>query len=347
MRRHSPTANLPLRNLDLTVCADPVVTHNTVSGDALRPALVHTPARSRAWLLAASIGADGASDCRPAAIERLRAAAPAGFAIPEKTKGQGVLPQLDQLWRGGPWFADRDPRIVHDVTAETDAFPLLNGGRSKRPHEVSAFFAPAQIAARFKASDFVMTYLRPGAASSSGDFLYLLDELNAYTHDLATAVSPEPFTGRHRRGRSRRSSRRACGADGVRRALCRARGGERACDLARPPPSRALHGPMSELWGQAEKTMVSSCGIPNFGTEDKALIRQFCQRGPQAALQKVLGRVPVCPAACLAGTPVAAREIRPQRRHDADWQHPRDPAATLRPFWSRGPGRGPARSEPQ
>jgi hypothetical protein len=57
--------------------------------------------------------------------------------------------------------------------------------------------------------------------------------------------------------------------------------------------------------------MASSCGIPNFGTEDKPLIRQSCQAGPRAALQKILGRAPVCPTACLKSTPVAALESRP------------------------------------
>ena len=68
---------------------------------------------------------------------------------------------------------------------------------------------------------------------------------------------------------------------------------------------------VSELWGRAEQVMASSCGIPNFGTEDKSLIRQFCQSGPQASLQKILGRAPVCPTACLKSTPVAARESKP------------------------------------
>jgi hypothetical protein len=57
--------------------------------------------------------------------------------------------------------------------------------------------------------------------------------------------------------------------------------------------------------------MASSCGIPNFGAQDKSLIRQFCQRGPQASLQKILGRAPVCPTACLASTPVATLERKP------------------------------------
>jgi hypothetical protein len=54
--------------------------------------------------------------------------------------------------------------------------------------------------------------------------------------------------------------------------------------------------------------MASSCGIQNFGTEDKTLIRQFCQPGPQTSLRKILGRAPVCPSACLKDAPIAARE---------------------------------------
>ncbi len=43
---------------------------------------------------------------------------------------------------------------------------------------------------------------------------------------------------------------------------------------------------VSELWGRAEKVMASSCGIPNFGTQDKALIRQFCQSEAAGELAK-------------------------------------------------------------
>ena len=295
--------------------------------------------------VAASMSAAGASDCRPAAIERLRTAAPKGFAIYQKTKDKAFFLNWISCGEAGLGLPTAVHESVHYVTAETDAFPLLNGGQSKRPHEVSAFFAPAQIAARFKASDFVTTYLRPGAASSSGDFLYLLDELNAYTHDLNAAVAlsrshASAEEGDHVDHRDGLAALMAFVALYV----------ERAAE-SEPATWRGLTEPrvartMSELWGQAEKTMASSCGIPNFGTEDKALIRQFCQRGPQAALQKILGRAPVCPTACLAGTPVAAREIRP-RVDTMPTGSIRDPAATLRPFWSRSPGRGPSRSEPQ
>jgi hypothetical protein len=301
-----------------------------------------------ACLVFAASAAD-ASDCRTAAIARLRAAAPEGFAIYQKTRDKAFFLNwisCDEAQFGLPTAVHES---VHYVTAETDAFPLLGGGQLKRPHEVSAFVAPSRIAGKFKASDFVTTYLRPGAASSAGDFLYLLDELNAYTHDLASAVSlsrariatEEGDQVDHRDGLAALMAFVALYAE-------RAEQNEPATwhGLTEPRVAKAV----STLWGQAEKVMASSCGIPNFGTEDKALIRQFCQRGPRTALQKILGRAPVCPAACLSATPVAAREITP--RMDGDMMptgsvRP-DPGATpLRSFLSRGVSRSPSRSEPQ
>ena len=80
-------------------------------------------------------------------------------------------------------------------------FRWSRAAQLKRPHEVSAFFAPQLIAGKFKANDFVATYLRPGSASSATDFLYLLDELNAYTHDLSTAVNLSRSRSAVERGR--------------------------------------------------------------------------------------------------------------------------------------------------
>ncbi|HEV7600075.1 MAG TPA: hypothetical protein VGO49_07415 [Bradyrhizobium sp.] len=251
-----------------------------------------------------------AGDCRPRAIERLHAAAPEGFAIYQTIKDKKFFLNwisCDEAQLGLPTAVHES---VHYITAETDAFPLLHGGQLKRPHEVSAFFAPSLIAGKFKANDFVTTYLRPGSASSSTDFLYLLDELNAYTHDLNTAVNLSRSRGPveqgdeidHRDGLAALMAFVALYAE-------RAEQSEAATwsGLLEPRVAKTV----SELWGRAEKVMASSCGIPNFGTEDKSLIRQFCQGRPQAALQKILGRAPVCPTACLKSTPVAVLESKP------------------------------------
>ena len=89
--------------------------------------------------------------------------------------------------------------------------------------------------------------------------------------------------------------------------------------------------------------MASSCGIPNFGTEDKTLIRQVCQRVPQAAMQKIIGRAPVCPSACLRPIPAASRKADTMPTGGVR----ASPVATLRSFWSRGISRSPSQPERQ
>jgi hypothetical protein len=252
-----------------------------------------------------------AADCRAGAIERLRMWAPEGFAVYQAIKDKkfflGWL-SCEEAQSGLPTAVHES---VHYITAEIDAFPLVHGGQVKRPHEVSTFFAPSLIAAKFRDSDFVTTYLRPGSASSASDFLYLLDELNAYTHDLDTAVHLSRSRGQVADGDLQVDHRDGLAALMAFVALYveRAEQSEPATwrGLREPPVAKAV----SELWGRAEQVMASSCGIPDFGTEDRSLIRQFCQRGPQASLQKILARAPVCPTACLTSTPVAARKDKP------------------------------------
>jgi hypothetical protein len=285
--------------------------------------------------LAAALLSAKAADCRPGAVESLRTAAPDGFAIYQQIKDKKFfLSWIDcgETQRGLPTAVHES---VHYITAEADAFPLVNGGQVKRPHEVSGFFAPSLIAGKFKPSDFVTTYLRSGSASSASDFLYLLDELNAYTHDLNTAVAlsrlPSATAGAegdevdHRDGLAALMAFVALYAE-------RAEESEPATwnGLREPRVAKTI----AELWGRAERVMASSCGIPNFGTDDKALIRQFCQARPQAALQKILGHAPGCPAACLQATPVATRQSTPPVDTTVTGSV-RSPAANVRAFWSR------------
>jgi hypothetical protein len=251
-----------------------------------------------------------AGDCRPGAIERLRASAPEGFAIYQAIKDKTFFLGWISCGETQLGLPTAVHESVHYITAELDAFPLVQGGQLKRPHEVSAFFAPQLIAPKFKANDFVTTYLRPGSASSATDFLYLLDELNAYTHDLNTAVNLN-------RSRGVEAGDEVDHRDGLAALMAFVALYAERAEQSEPATWRGLLEPrvartVSELWGRAEKVMASSCGIPNFGTEDKSLIRQFCQSGPQASLQKILGRAPVCPTACLKSMPVAALEGKPR-----------------------------------
>ena len=294
--------------------------------------------------LAAGFNAAAApGDCRSAAIERLQATSPEGFAVYQKVKDKKFFLNWISCEEAQLGLPTAVHESVHYITAETDAFPLLHGGQVKRPHEVSAFFAPSLIAGKFKASEFVTTYLRPGSASSSTDFLYLLDELNAYTHDLNTAVALSRSRGPVEEG-DQVDHRDGLAALMVFVALYveRAEDSEPATwsGLQQPRVAKAV----SELWGRAEKVMASSCGIPNFGTRDKVFIRQFCQAGPQAALQKILARVPVCPTACLKPTPVAARgSTSLDTMPTGSVRHPA--AAQPRPFWSRSTNGRSSRSD--
>jgi hypothetical protein len=272
-----------------------------------------------------------ARTCQPDAIERLRAAAPEGFAVYQQIQDKTFFSSwisCDEAQLGLPTAVHES---VHYITAETDAFPLVGGGQLKRPHEVTAFVAPALIAGKFKASDFVSTYLRRGRASSSTDFLYLLDELNAYTHDLNTAVDLHRSRVRVEEGDQEVDHR-----DGLAALMAFVALYVEHAEQREPVTWSGLQQPrvaktVSELWGRAEKVMASSCGIANFGTQDRALIRQFCQSGPQAALQKILGRAPVCPTACLKSTPIAAREITPL----VDTTTTGSVRVNAAPFWSR------------
>ncbi len=105
--------------------------------------------RSRACRLPPSSAQ--ADDCKPAAIEALRAAAPEGFAIYQKIKDKTFFLNWISCGEEQLGLPTAVHESVHYITAETDAFPLVDGGQVKRPHEVSAFFAPSLIAGKFKA----------------------------------------------------------------------------------------------------------------------------------------------------------------------------------------------------
>jgi hypothetical protein len=242
-------------------------------------------------------------DCRQDAMEKLRASAPDGFAIYEQIPDKKFFVNwitCDDLQTG---LATAVHESVHFITSESDAFPLVHGGEIKRPHQVSRFFAPSLIVGKFKPNDFVSTYLRPGSASSASDFLYLLDELNAYTHDLNAAIKLNAL---------RRTDQDVDNRDGLAALMAFVALYAEKAEESEPMTWSGLQKPqvakaVSELWGRAEKVMASSCGIPNFGTDDKILIRQFCQAKPQSSLQKILGRAPVCPTECLKPTRKTAR----------------------------------------
>src|SRR3954468_24324817 len=214
-------------------------------------------------------------DCQPRALERLRTVAPEGFAIYQKIADKKFFLHWISCGEQQLGLSTAVHESVHYISAETDTFPLFRGAQLKRPHEVSAFFAPSLIAGKFKPNEFVTTYLRPGNASSSSDFLYLLDELNAYTHDLNTAVKLSRAANQVTDGDE------VDHRDGLAALMAFVAVYVERAEQSEPATWNGLREPrvartVSELWGRAEQVMASSCGIPNFGSDDKASIRQFC-----------------------------------------------------------------------
>jgi hypothetical protein len=244
-----------------------------------------------------------AGDCQQNAIRQLKALDPDGYSIYE---------QIDDKQFFRNWITCDDLQLglstavhesTHHVTSQHDAFPLVNGGQIARPHQVSKFYAPSLIAAKFAPGDFVDIYLTPDKASSATDFLYLLDELNAYSHDLNAAVDLESLHPRDVQVDHR---------DGLAALMAFVAVYVETAKESEPVTWSGLQEPavantVATLWRHAEQVMVSSCRIPNIGGEDKTYIRRFCEAGPRSAMQTILGRPPVCPVDCLRTPRTASR----------------------------------------
>lgn len=186
---------------------------------------------------------------------------------------------------------------VHVLTQERDAFPLIDGGDVRRPHQVSKFFSPKDIAGNFDSKDsFVQTYLRPGGASSANDFLYVLDELNAYSHDLHSAVKLASLQRRDRQVDHR---------DGLTALMAFVVSYADTAQKKQPATWEGLQRPehkqvVQTLWAQAETTLDSSCGIPAFGRKDKDYIAFINDPKRNAALTALIGRAPKISSDCLS-----------------------------------------------
>jgi len=275
-------------------------------------------------------GATHARDCHKTAVEDLRDSAPDGYAVYQQVKDKAFFLNWLSCEDGQFSLPTAVHESVHYVTAEEDAFPLVNGGEIKRPHEVSQFFAPSAIAKKFKSdNDFVATYLKPGRATSSSDFLYLLDELNAYTHDLNAAIDLKKL---------RRKDEFVDNRDGLAALMAFVAIYIEKAEASEPATWDGLQKPevaktVTELWGRAEKVMAASCGIPRFGMFDKTFIRQYCQPAAQASLQTIIGRAPVCPTECLKATDEEEQASANEEQTEAA---PPDPST--RTIWSRRTG---------
>jgi hypothetical protein len=182
---------------------------------------------------------------------------------------------------------------VHLLTSEKEAYPLVAGGVAERPSETLRFYAPREIARRFDGRDtYVQTYLKPGAATSSADFRFLLDELNAYSHDLATSAKllevrrPEHGQVGHRDGLAALMTFVMSYVDTARASVP----GTWA-NLQRPEVKQTI----ATLWTQAETALAASCDIPGFGQDDRKHIAFLADAANGPGLAELLGRAPVRP----------------------------------------------------
>ena len=198
---------------------------------------------------------------------------------------------------------------VHVLTEERDAYPLIGGGALPRLPAGLELAPPSIAAHRFDRQDiFVETYLLPGKASSSEDVRYLLDELNAYTHDLSAAVALASLAP---------GDREASHRDGLAALMAflhgyleevRTHHPETWKTLAQGAPRRTI----SVLWSEAERVMGRSCRLAGFGTAAPGFLGPVCSSTSKGATSKgalgvLLGRPPACPVTCL----------RPELAHSA------------------------------
>lgn len=231
--------------------------------------------------------------CHPQALRDLQRLSPQGHAVYEAIGDKGHFLRFlacDDVVLG---LATAVHESVHLLTSEKDAYPLIGGGVAERPSEGLRFFAPREIARRFDGRDmYVQTYLKRGAASSSDDFRFLLDELNAYSHDLSTSVRlvslrrPEHGQVGHRDGLAALMTFVMRYVDTARESVP----GTWA-SLQRPEVRKTVQA----LWAQAETALAASCDVPAFGQDDRKHIAFLADAANGAGLAELLGRAPLRP----------------------------------------------------
>ncbi len=243
------------------------------------------------------------TNCRPQAVRDLARLAPDGHAIYTAISDKKFFLNwitCDDVQLG---LATAVHESVHFLTEEKDAFPLIGGDFIKREHALSKFYAPRAVARHFdRRSTYVETYLMPNAATSADDFLFLLDELNAYSHDLHTVTHLQTL----HKGEGQVDHR-----DGVTALMAFVAAYVQTAKESKPETWQGLQKPearklVSTLWGQAETALKSSCGIPGIGRDDRKFIGFVCDAKNSSALGELLGRQPACLSTCSSPDTAAA-----------------------------------------
>lgn len=262
-----------------------------------------------------------AKPCHSSAITTLKRYSPEGFRIfsdyPDKSDFKRWIGCEDV--QGG--LATAVHETVHAETSRRDGYPLLNGSIAARIAEGPQFYPPKLLRGLFPAeSPYVESYLTTGAASSADHFRYLLDEFNAYTHDLNTVVKldhvrPDGFESGHRDGLAALMAFVATYAETARR--------------RHPATWSALVAPAARktvvtLWRQAEEVMGRSCHLARYSFEAPAYLAHVCGKTDKHGIGQLLGRPPLCPIRCTMTARADRRTGITQINHRPD-----DPIANL------------------
>lgn len=257
--------------------------------------------------LTMSVAVDAAPkrpNCEASLLATLKQYVPEGFRIYRQLSDKSQFTTWFQCQDGVLDLATAVHESVHVLTEEQNAFPLVSGKTLARPLSASAFPRPKRIAREVEAllgqkDIFLQTYLGSAsdAVSSADDFLYLLDELNAFGHDLNTATkladrltSSAAINVDHRDGLAALMAFVSLYTESIRK---------NNPETWHGPKGKEVWPTVRILWLQSEGILSRSCPIPNFGTHAQNYIRVFCNAENSAALSQILGRKPLCPDACL------------------------------------------------
>jgi hypothetical protein len=256
---------------------------------------------SRRWALllfglTATSTVPAAQACVADAMEHLKRHAPEGYVIHDKLQRKADFTRwitCDDVHNG---LATAVHEGVHILTEEINAYPLINGQTAQRVAPSARLFPPRNLAGLFRArSSFVQTYLKPGAATSAEEFGFLLDEMNAYTHDLNASIKLTKLMDPnrdvyHRDGLAALMAFTAAYVD-------RAKDERTETWTALQAP--AVRKTVNILWSQAERVMGASCRTPRYALETPDYLAPICSANISHGLGELLGRPPLCPVSCL------------------------------------------------
>lgn len=242
-----------------------------------------------------SASAQTDTSCQPKAIADLKRLAPEGYAIYAKTTPKQTFLDWIKCEEVSRELSTAVHETVHHLTNEMDAYLLITGKKVPRVPETTAFYPPHTIAGNFDPQiTFVPMYLAKDAASSGIYFRYLLDELNAYTHDLFSSLklvslTPPNHTVSHRDGLAALMAFTAVYIDTAKKEHP-----ETWKELKKPRNKAAV----ATLWSQAEAVMNNSCKVKGISYDAPVLLTKMCAASPSVA--ELTGLPAACPKTCLA-----------------------------------------------